>query len=73
MKKLLVMIIGNHSAGKSSFINWYTGTNIQKTKVSIETIEFNMIMQGNRETEFNGYNAMQILPFLKELYNEETR
>ena len=22
-KKLVVMIIGNHSAGKSSFINWY--------------------------------------------------
>jgi ribosome biogenesis GTPase A len=24
-KKLHVMIIGNHSAGKSSFINWYVG------------------------------------------------
>lgn len=22
-KKLVVMIVGNHSAGKSSFINWY--------------------------------------------------
>jgi hypothetical protein len=22
-KKLMIMIIGNHSAGKSSFINWY--------------------------------------------------
>ena len=24
-KKLYVLIIGNHSAGKSSFINWYIG------------------------------------------------
>lgn len=27
-KRLYVMIIGNHSAGKSSFINWYVGENI---------------------------------------------
>ena len=27
-KQLYVMIIGNHSAGKSSFINWYVGENI---------------------------------------------
>jgi ribosome biogenesis GTPase A len=32
-----VMIIGNHSAGKSSFINWYIGEGIQKTGVAIET------------------------------------
>jgi GTPase SAR1 family protein len=38
------MIIGNHSAGKSSFINWYVDQEIQKTKVSIETIEINIIM-----------------------------
>ena len=25
------MIVGNHSAGKSSFINWYIGEGIQKT------------------------------------------
>ena len=28
-KKLYVMIIGNHSAGKSSFINWYIGEKLQ--------------------------------------------
>lgn len=27
-KKLYVMIIGNHSAGKSSFINWYLGDKV---------------------------------------------
>lgn len=30
-KKISVMIVGNHSAGKSSFINWYIGESIQKT------------------------------------------
>lgn len=45
-RKLVVMIIGNHSAGKSSFINWYVEEDIQKAKVSIETIEVNIIMHG---------------------------
>jgi GTPase SAR1 family protein len=45
-RKLIVMIIGNHSAGKSSFINWYVEEDIQKAKVSIETIEINLIMKG---------------------------
>lgn len=33
-KKISVMIVGNHSAGKSSFINWYIGESIQKTVCS---------------------------------------
>jgi ribosome biogenesis GTPase A len=28
-KKITVLIIGNHSSGKSSFINWYIGEHIQ--------------------------------------------
>ncbi len=47
-KELYVMIIGNHSAGKSSFINWYINDKIQTTRVSIETIEINLIMHGNK-------------------------
>ena len=34
-----VMIVGNHSAGKSSFINWYIGEGIQKT-VSANLTQF---------------------------------
>ena len=30
-KKVTVMFIGNHSAGKSSFINWYIGDKIMPT------------------------------------------
>lgn len=50
------MIIGNHSAGKSSFINWYVGEPIQKTSVSIETIEINLVMHGAKRSEISGYN-----------------
>lgn len=66
-KKLYVMIIGNHSAGKSSFINWYIGQDLQKTRVSIETIEVNMIMHGKQNTELSGHNVIKMLPFMEEL------
>ena len=36
-KKVTVMIIGNHSAGKSSFINWYIEEHVQRAGVAIET------------------------------------
>jgi ribosome biogenesis GTPase A len=72
-RKLVVMIIGNHSAGKSSFINWYVGEDIQRAKVSIETIEINLIMNGKHKQEFNGLNASKFLPFLKDLINTERK
>ena len=67
------MIIGNHSAGKSSFINWYIGDKLQKTNVSIETIEINIIMHGSKETELAGYNVTKLHPFMKELYDKKTK
>ncbi len=67
-KQLVVMIIGNHSAGKSSFINWYVEEDIQRAKVSIETIEINIVMHGRKREELNGFNAAKTLPFLKDLY-----
>jgi predicted GTPase len=72
-KQLYVMILGNHSAGKSSFINWYIDDKIQDTKVSIETIEINMIMHGQKHSELLGHNCMRQLPFLKELYDKKTK
>lgn len=36
-RKINVMIVGNHSAGKSSYINWYIGEQVQKAAVAIET------------------------------------
>ena len=67
------MIIGNHSAGKSSFINWYIGEKLQQTRVSIETIEINMIMHGSFQTELSGHNVKKELPFMEELYDKKTK
>ena len=67
------MIIGNHSAGKSSFINWYIGEKLQQTRVSIETIEINLIMNGAITTELSGHNVMKQLPFMEELYDKKTK
>jgi hypothetical protein len=67
------MIIGNHSAGKSSFINWYVGENIQQTRVSIETIEINMVMHGVKHSELSGHNTMKQLPFMKELFDKKSQ
>lgn len=72
-RKLVVMIVGNHSAGKSSFINWYVEEEIQKAKVSIETIEINLIMHGRQKQELNGFNAIKMLPFLKQLVDPEKK
>lgn len=30
-KRVSILLIGNHSAGKSSFINWYTKEELQNT------------------------------------------
>ncbi len=40
------MLLGNHSAGKSSFINWYVNEPIQKTSVAIETQGFIFVTSG---------------------------
>ena len=72
-KRLYVMIIGNHSAGKSSFINWFIGEKLQSTKVAIETVEMNLVMHGSKKTELSGYNVMKMLPFMKDLYDKKTK
>ena len=45
---------GNHSAGKSSFINWYVEEHIQKTGVAIETQGFTFITSGRRRESLTG-------------------
>jgi predicted GTPase len=36
-KKISVLLIGNHSAGKSSLVNWNNKDDVQRTGVAIET------------------------------------
>ncbi|KAG7249654.1 hypothetical protein CRUP_008926, partial [Coryphaenoides rupestris] len=47
-KKITVMLMGNHSAGKSSFINWYVEEHIQRTGVAIETQGFSFVTSGRK-------------------------
>ena len=47
-KKITILLIGNHSAGKSSFINWYIEEHVQKTAVAIETQGFALVTSGKR-------------------------
>uniref|UniRef100_A0A4W5PCS6 Si:ch211-11k18.4 n=1 Tax=Hucho hucho TaxID=62062 RepID=A0A4W5PCS6_9TELE len=56
-KKITVMLMGNHSAGKSSFINWYVEEHIQRTGVAIETQGFSF-----------GNAALHLYPHFKPLH-----
>jgi hypothetical protein len=53
-KKVNVMIIGNHSAGKSSFINWYIQEEVQTTGVAIETRGFTYVTSGRKRETLKG-------------------
>ncbi|RHY74183.1 hypothetical protein DYB30_009224, partial [Aphanomyces astaci] len=68
-KKVSIMIIGNHSAGKSSFINWYVGEDIQRTGVAIETQGFTLITSGTKRTlaPIKGESTLMLYPHLTPL------
>ena len=58
------MLIGNHSAGKSSFINWYIEEHIQRTGVAIET-------QGIRRSSDDLTSTIQVSQLLQLVENEK--
>uniref|UniRef100_A0AAY4BLS1 Dynamin N-terminal domain-containing protein n=1 Tax=Denticeps clupeoides TaxID=299321 RepID=A0AAY4BLS1_9TELE len=64
-KKIIVMIMGNHSAGKSSFINWYVEEHIQKTGVAIETQGFTFITSGRRRESLTGNATLHLYPHFR--------
>ncbi len=49
-----VLLLGNHSSGKSSFINHIFGREIQKTGVAPVDDGFTLIMHGDEETDLDG-------------------
>uniref|UniRef100_A0A671Y7M5 Si:dkey-98f17.5 n=1 Tax=Sparus aurata TaxID=8175 RepID=A0A671Y7M5_SPAAU len=61
-KKIIVMIMGNHSAGKSSFINWYAEEHIQKTGVAIETQGFTFITSGRKRESLTVRSSLKEAP-----------
>ncbi|XP_062874361.1 sarcalumenin [Trichomycterus rosablanca] len=66
-KKIIVMIMGNHSAGKSSFINWYIEEHIQKTGVAIETQGFTFITSGRKRESLTGNATLHLYPHFRPL------
>ncbi|SBS81130.1 conserved Plasmodium protein, unknown function [Plasmodium ovale curtisi] len=66
-KKVRVLIIGNSSSGKSTFINWFLQENIQKTGYEFETNHFTLITSGNYFSEFNGDITIKTFDFLKHI------
>ena len=49
-----VLLLGNHSSGKSSLINYLFGKDIQKTGVAPVDDGFTLIMHGEEETDLDG-------------------
>lgn len=64
-KKITVMLMGNHSAGKSSFINWYIGEKIQRTGVAIETQGFTIVTTGKKRETLSGNATVHLYPEFK--------
>ena len=72
-KNLTVLNIGNHSSGKSSFINWYVGEKVQSTGIAIETSHFTMIKHGKKDIELKSEGTMAMYPFLREIMNKSQK
>ena len=59
--------LGNHSAGKSSFINWYIEEHVQRTGVAIETQGFSFVTSGRRRESLTGNATLHLYPHFKPL------
>lgn len=66
-QKITVLLVGNHSAGKSSFINWYVGQKIQRTGTAMETSGFTFITSGKKRESLTGEATINLLPHMKGL------
>ncbi|XP_059163178.1 uncharacterized protein LOC131946434 [Physella acuta] len=66
-KKITVLLIGNHSAGKSSFINWYVEEHVQRTGVAIETQGFTVVTSGRKRESLTGNATLHLYPYLEPL------
>lgn len=66
-KKISILLIGNHSAGKSSWINWYIDEHIQKTGVAIETQGFTVVTSGKKRESLTGNATLHLYPHFRKL------
>lgn len=66
-RKVIVLIVGSHSTGKSSFANWFFGDSIQKVSAAIETSRFTFITTGRKRQSLDGDSTLRQFDFLKEM------
>uniref|UniRef100_A0A8D0GSS8 Dynamin N-terminal domain-containing protein n=1 Tax=Sphenodon punctatus TaxID=8508 RepID=A0A8D0GSS8_SPHPU len=66
-RKVTIMVMGNHSAGKSSFINWYIEEHVQRTGVAIETQGFTFITSGKKRESLTGNATLHLYPHFQAL------
>ncbi|XP_074643160.1 uncharacterized protein LOC141900255 [Tubulanus polymorphus] len=66
-KKITVLLIGNHSAGKSSFVNWYIEEHVQRTGVAIETQGFTFVTSGRKRESLTGNATLHLYPHFEPL------
>lgn len=67
--RVSILIFGNHSAGKSSFINWYVGQKIQAESMAMETSGFTFVTSGKKRASFRGAATLRHFPFIKGIEN----
>jgi len=53
-----VLLLGNHSSGKSSFVNHLLGADVQKTGVAPTDDGFTIITHGPMETDLDGHSVV---------------
>lgn len=56
--------VGNHSAGKSSFINWYVQEKVQKAGVALETSGFTFVCSGKKRSTLTGEATIRLYPHM---------
>eukprot|EP00190_Bangiopsis_sp_CCMP1999_P001288 CAMPEP_0198729578 /NCGR_PEP_ID=MMETSP1475-20131203/19728_1 /TAXON_ID= ORGANISM="Unidentified sp., Strain CCMP1999" /NCGR_SAMPLE_ID=MMETSP1475 /ASSEMBLY_ACC=CAM_ASM_001111 /LENGTH=454 /DNA_ID=CAMNT_0044492267 /DNA_START=106 /DNA_END=1470 /DNA_ORIENTATION=- len=66
-RRVHVMVVGNHSAGKSTFINWYMGQPVLQTGVAVESTGFTVVTTGNRRETLRGPATMDAFEYLRPL------
>jgi GTPase SAR1 family protein len=70
-KKINILLIGNHSAGKSSFVNWYVEKHVQKEGIAIETQGITFITNGKKRETLTGNATLHLYPHLQPLREME--
>eukprot|EP00038_Savillea_parva_P016550 m.17172 g.17172 ORF g.17172 m.17172 type:complete len:461 (-) comp3462_c0_seq2:186-1568(-) len=66
-QKITVLLCGNHSSGKSSFINWYIDEQVQKSGVAMVTSGFTFITSGIKRQTLTGEATIELFPHMKGL------